>query len=61
METPRGIGMKKFEVDLTITTSVTYTVTADSEDEAVDMAIDKASLADCSCIDDIDVHDIGEL
>ena len=53
--------MKKFEVDLTITTSVTYKVTADSEDEAVDIAIDKASLADCSCIDDIDVHDIGEV
>lgn len=53
--------MKKFEVDLTITTSVTYTVTADSEDEAVDVAIDMASLADCNCIDDIDVHDIGEV
>lgn len=53
--------MKKFEVDLTITTSVTYTVTADSEDEAVHIAIEMASLADCSCIDDIDVYDVGEL
>ena len=53
--------MKKFEIDLTLTTSAVYYVAADSEDEAVDKAINMASLEDCSRIDDIDVHDIGEV